>query len=183
MTGLAKPLTDIIRIMNQLMFQYQLDNYFSFNIVSLYHLVRVINEVSDEDIPEINADEIIQMIRSPKDLVKQIPIYIKSVNKGTTFRYSGKDNDEGEPSSMYGLKPNAIYRSVVYDICVKAGKTAPICDLFTNGIISFKHVLSHVKRAADEVKINGTFEDVMTINTLIGICSDKISTEEAFKNE
>lgn len=182
LTEMGQPLSGIAKILGRLNVEYSIDNYFSANLSSWHGIIVVLNEVAKLKADSIDAKDITKMLCSPQDLVNQVPICVKSMKKGTRFQYC-ENVEESKAFTMYSLKPDVIYRSVVYDILVKSGKAASILSMITCGIVSFKHILNQIRYAVDSIRINGTIEDIMTINIMLDTCANKISTKEEFRDE
>ena len=182
LTEMVQPLSEIAKVLGRLNVEYSMDNYFSANLSSWHGIIVILNEVAKLKADSIDAKDITKILCFPQDLVNQVPICVKSMNKGTRFQYC-ENVEESKAFTMYSLKPSVIYRSVVYDILVKSGKAASISSMITCGIVSFKHILNQVKNTVDNIQINGTIEDIMTINAMLDTCANKISTKEAFRNE
>lgn len=182
LTEMVQPLSEIAKILGRLNVEYSMDNYFSANLSSWHGIIVILNKVAKLKADSINAKDITKMLCSPQDLVNQIPICVKSMNKGTRLQYC-ENAEETKTFTTYSLKPSVVYQSVIYDILVKSGKATPISDMITCGIVSFKHIRDQIRDVVDDIRINGTIEDIMTINAMLDSCANKISTKEAFKNE
>lgn len=182
LTEMVQSLSDIAKILGRLNVEYSIDNYFSANLSSWHSIIVILNEAAKLKADSIDAKDITKMLCSPQDLVNQVPICVKSMKKGTRFQYC-ENVEESKAFTMYSLKPDVIYRSVVYDILVKSGKAAPILSMITCGIVSFKHILNQIRYAVEDIRINGTIEDIMMINIMLDTCANKISTKEEFRDE